>query len=227
MCADSGLKLLKYPKLTPLYQAQFLPNNNCKVGPFTITKGFSYQVAEKSELEQFNYPIGFNSEVDELKAICFSVNNKLKQSVWRISEIKQHSYQELYTFEHKLGMKIRCRFTYDRNITVKTLVFLDETTEQGLIEELKALLYTTVSLSEPRLDKALQTLKEFLQSTDYKLIEAKKRSDWEFLIGISDDIEAIELKVYVGKDGLISKIMPEKASTEDIVKYFREALNES
>jgi hypothetical protein len=34
------------------------------------------------------------------------------------------------------------------------------------------------------------------------------------------------LKVYVGKDGMISKIMPEKASSESVVKYFREMMNE-
>ena len=227
MCSESGLNLLKYPKLTPLYQAQFVPNNVCKVGPFTITKGFSYQIVEKSELEKFNYPVGFDSDVDELKAICFSVSNKLKQSDWRISQIKQHSYQELYTFEHKSGKKIRVRFTYDKNVTVKTLVFPDEAIEKTLAEELKALLDSTVLLNEPRLDKALQTFKDFVDTTVYKIIEAKKRSDWEMLIGISGDTESIELKVFVGKDGLISKIIPEKASSEEIIKYFKEALNES
>lgn len=226
MCAESRLKLLKYPELTPLYQAQFIPNNNCKVGPFSISKGFSYQIPEKSEFEKFNYPIGFDSEVEELKAICFNVSNKLKHSDWRISEIKQHSYQELYTFEHTSGKKICVRFTYDKNIAVKTLAFPDAAKEPALTVELKALLDSTVSLNEPRLDKALQAIRGFVDTTNYEVVEAKKRSEWEILIGISNDSEAIELKVYVGKDGLVSKIMPEKASSEDVLKFFREALNE-
>lgn len=226
MCAESCLKLIKYPKLTPLYQTQFIPNNNCKVGPFKISKGFGYHIPEKSELEKFNYPVGFDPEVEELKAICFNVSNKLKHSDWRISEVKQHSYQELYTFEHTSGEKVRVRFTYDKNITVKSLAFLDEVKEPALTGELKALLNSEVSLSESRLDKALQAIRGFVDTTNYEVVEVKKRSEWEILIGISDDSGAIELKVYVGKDGLISKIMPERASSEDVIKFFREALNE-
>lgn len=158
MCAEANLRLLKYPKLTPLYQAQFVPNNNCKIGPFKIVKGFSYQITERQELEKFEYPTGFNSEVDELKALCFCVAKKLSNSDWRISAIKQHSCQELYTFEHSSKKKIRVRFTYDKNITVKTLAFPDEGNEQELNSELKALLDSSLSIDVPRLNSALETI---------------------------------------------------------------------
>lgn len=226
MCAEANLNLLKYPKLTPLYRAQFVPNNNCKIGPFKITKGFSYHIPDEQELEKFDYPIGFNSEVDELKALCFCVVQKLSGSEWRISEVKQHSYQELYTFEHSSKKKIRVRFTYDKNITVKTLAFPDESREPELTGELKALLDSSLSLEFPRLNNALEAIINFLDTSDYKVVQAKGRSEWEMLVGITNKVESIEIKVYVGKEGLVSKIMPEKASSEQVLNYFREALNE-
>lgn len=226
MCAEANFNLLKYPKLTPLYQAQFVPNSNCKVGPFSIVKGFSYQIPERQELEKIVFPIGFNSGVEELKALFFCVANKLTGSDWRISEIKQHSYQEIYTFEHSSKKKIRVRFTYDKSVTVKTLVFPDMENERELTIELQTLLDSSVSVDVPRLNVALGTITSFLDSSDYNVVQAKERSEWEMLVGISNNTESIELKVYVGKDGMVSKIMPEKASSEEVITFFREALNE-
>ncbi|MBC8551557.1 MAG: NERD domain-containing protein [Gammaproteobacteria bacterium] len=226
MCTESGLRLLKYPKLTPLYQSQFIPNNNCKVGAFPISKGFSYQHPEKADLEKFNYPVGFTSDVEELRAICFSVSNKLKDSKWRISEVKQYSYQELYTFEHDTGKKVRVRFTYDKNITVKTLAFPDESKEQALTEELKTLLDSEISFDEQRLDTALQSIKSFFESFDFEVVEAKRLGEWEMQVICVRESEAIQLKAWVVKNGLISKIMPEKATSEEVINLFKGALNE-
>ena len=226
MCAESGLKLLKYPKLTPLYQAQFIPNNNCKVGTFPISKGFSYQIPEKTELEKFNYPVGLDNDVEELKAICFNVSNKLKDSKWRISEVKQHSYQELYTFEHETGKKVRVRFTYDKNITVKTLAFPDESIEPALTQELKILLDSEVLFDEQRLNTALQSMKIFFESLDFEIVEARRLGEWEMQVLCRREGEAIQLKAWVVKNGLISKIMPEKATSEEVISLFKGALNE-
>jgi hypothetical protein len=226
MCAEANFKLLKYPKLTPLYQAQFVPNNNCKIGSFNIVKGFFYEVPEEQELEKLDYPIGFNSDIDELKALYFSVANKLSGSDWRISEVKQHSYQELYTFEHCSKKKIRVRFTYDKNVTIKTLTFPDKSNEKELTTELQALLDTSISVNVPRLNSALEAIVSFLDTIDYTVVRAKGRSEWEMLVGITNNAESIELKVYVGKNGMVSKIMPEKASSEKVINFFREALNE-
>jgi hypothetical protein len=226
MCAEANFKLLKYSKLTPLYQAQFVPNNNCKIGSFNIVKGFCYEVPEEQELEKLDYPIGFNSDIDELKALYFSVANKLSGSDWRISEVKQHSYQELYTFEHCSKKKIRVRFTYDKNVTIKTLTFPDESNEKELTTELQALLDTSISVNVPRLNSALEAIVSFLDTSDYTVVRAKGRSEWEMLVDITNNAESIELKVYVGKNGMVSKIMPEKASSEKVINFFREALNE-
>jgi len=226
MCAEANLKLLKYPKLTPLYQAQFVPNKNCKIGSFSIAKGFSYQIPDKQDLERFDYPIGFHSDIDELKALCFCVTNKLIDSDWRISEIKQYSYQELYTFEHILKKKVRVRFTYDKNVMVKTLAFPDEDNEQKLTSELKTLLDSSLSLNVPRLNNALDAIINFLDKSNYKVVHAENRSEWEMLVGITNNTESISVKVYVDKDGLVSKVIPEKASSEDVVNFFREVLSE-
>lgn len=226
MCAESTLMLLRYPKLTPLYNAQFVPNNNCAIGPISLSRGFNYEIPEKDILESFEYPNGFSSEVEELKAICFNVSNVLKHSEWRVSEIKHHSYQEMYTFEHVSSKKLKVRFTYDKNVVIKTLAFPDADNEATLVSELRTLLEAPVSLPDKRLDRAIQAIEGFLEPTDYKLINTQKRSEWEILAGLSNGDDSITLKVYVGKDGMISKIMPEKASSESVVKYFREMMNE-
>jgi hypothetical protein len=226
MCAAVNLRLLKYPKLTPLYQAQFVPNNNCKIGYFNISKGFNYQMPDKEKLNNFDYPDGFNSEVDELKALCFCVKKKLADSDWRINNVKQHSYQELYIFEHSSGKKIRVRFSYDKNIMVNSVAYLDENDEQELINKLKTLLDGSLSLDIARLNNALEAIVNFLDKSDYEVIKVKSRSEWEMLVGITNKVESIEVKVYVGKDGLISKLMPEKASSEKVIDFFREMINE-
>lgn len=227
MCADNKFRLLKYPKLTPLYQAQFTSNNNCKIGAFNISKGFSYQVTEAQELEKPTYPASFNSDVIELKSLCFCIINKLKNSDWHVSEVKHHSYQELYTFEHSSKKKIKARFTYDKNINVKNLFFLDEEKENELVTKLKTLLESPLSLSIPRLNSALDAIKKSLDVSEYSVAQVKGRSEWEILVSITNNVEAIELKVYVGKDGMISTIMPEKASSENVINFFRELFNES
>lgn len=226
MCADVNIGLLKYPKLTPLSQAQFVPNNNCKLTSFNIIKGFSYQTPDDQTLERFNYPVGFESDVKELKALCYSIASKIKQSDWRICEVKQHSYQELYTFEHTSKKKVKVRFTYDKNLTVKTLAFPEESKEKSLCEQLRLLLDTNVAVEIQRLNTALETIADFLESTEFELVQAKIRSDWEMLVGLTNDKESIELKVYVGKDGMISKIMPERATSDSVISFFKEALNE-
>ena len=226
MCTNIKLNLLKYPKLTPLYKCQFIPNSNCKVAPFTIAKGFNYSITEGQELETFMPPVGFDSEVIELKYLCFEVSRKVQNTAWRISEIKQHSYQEMYTFEHDSGAKQRVRFTYDKNIKVKTLVYPDESNEPELCNELKALLNTSPKLNEPRLIKAMEAIEEFYSSTDFNILTAKERSEWEMLIGLSDGNDSIELKFWVDKAGLATKVMPERASTQDVMDLMKGALNE-
>jgi len=226
MSAENGLKLLKYPKLTPLYQTQFIPNNNCKIGMFPVSKGFNYQIPEQAELEKFNYPVGMNTDVVELKAICFSVSNCLSNSSWRISELKQHSYQELYTFEHSTGKKVRVRFTYDKNIKVKTLAFPDESKEPSLSEELKTLLASEITFDESRLNTALQSLRNFVEELGFEIVDAKRSGDWEMQVLCAKGNEAIQFKTWVVKTGLLSKIMPEKATSEEVMVLFKEALNE-
>lgn len=226
MSAANGLKLLKYPKLTPLYQTQFIPNNNCKIGNFPVSKGFNYQIPEQTELEKFNYPVGMNTDVVELKAICFSVSNCLGNSSWRISELKQHSYQELYTFEHSSGKKVRVRFTYDKNIKVKTLAFPDELKEPNLSQELKTLLASDITFDESRLNTALQSLRDFVEGLGFEVVDAKRLGDWEMQVLCAKDNEAIQLKTWVIKTGLLSKIMPEKATSKEVIDLFKEGLNE-
>ena len=116
--------------------------------------------------------------------------------------------------------------TYDKNIKVKTLVFPDAGNEATLVSELRTLLEAPVSLPDKRLDRAIQAIDAFLEPTNFKLVNTQKRSEWEILVGFSSDEDSITLKVYVGKDGMVSKIMPEKASSEDVVNYFREMMNE-
>ncbi|MCW8093216.1 NERD domain-containing protein/DEAD/DEAH box helicase [Alteromonas sp. ASW11-130] len=226
MSAEHSVMLLRYPKLTPLYNTQFIPNKNCVIGPISLSKGFAYQMPEKQVLESFEYPVGFSSDISELRAICFNVVKRLEQSDWRISEIKHHSYQELYTFEHSAGEKLKVRFTYDKNITVKTLAFPDTDIDSKLVEELKSLLEAKISLPDKRLNCALQAIGAFVEPTAFNLVTAQSRSEWEMLVGLTNSEDSVTLKVYVGKDGLISKIMPEKASSEAAIHFFRERLNE-
>lgn len=226
MSAENGLRLLKYPKLTPLYQTQFIPNNNCKIGMFPVSKGFNYKIPEQTELEKFNYPVGMNTDVVELKAICFTVSDCLSNSSWRISELKQHSYQELYTFEHSTGKKVRVRFTYDKSIKVKTLAFPDESEEPSLCEELKALLANEITFDETRLNTALKSLRSFVEELGFEVVDAKRSGDWEMQVICAKDNEAIQLKTWLVKTGLLSKIMPEKATSEEVIGLFKRAINE-
>lgn len=226
MSSESTLILLRYPKLTPLYNAQFVPNNNCVIAPMTVNKGFNYQIPEKHILDTFEYPVGFSSDIEELKAICFTVSKCLECSDWLISEVKHHSYQELYTFEHTSSKKLKVRFTYDKNLSIKTLAFPDTENDKSLISQIKSLLESPISLPDKRLDCAIEAISAFLESTTYSVVNALQRSEWEALVGLSNGKESITLKVYVGKDGLVSKIMPEKASSEAVVEFFRERLNE-
>jgi hypothetical protein len=226
MCAGSKFSLLKYPKLTPLYQCQFIPNSNCKISPFKISKGFDYIIPSNKELDRFVPPAGFSSDLIELKALCFSIKEKLKDSVWKVVELKQHSFQELYIFENEKGNKIKVRFTYDKNIKIKSVSFPDENIDLDLCKDLKSLLSTSPILHVPRLAVAMKAIEELYSLTDYNVLTVNERSEWELLVGLTNGIESIELKFYVAKGGLVTKVMPERASSQNVIDFIKGTLNE-
>lgn len=123
------------------------------------------------------------------------------------------------------GKKVRVRFTYDKSIKVKTLAFPDEQKEPSLSEELKTLLASEITFDESRLNTALQSLRNFVEELGFEVVDAKRSSDWEMQVLCAKDNQAIQLKTWVLKTGLLSKIMPEKATSEDVVSLFKEALN--
>lgn len=225
-CTENTIGLLKYPKLTPLYSAQFMPNQNCKIGPFSMSEGFDYEVPDEQILEHFTPPVGFNSSVMELKALSYAISQKIASTAWHVKEVKQHSYQELYSFVHSSGTEIRVRFTYDKNVKVKTIVFIDEAKDPELSQELKEVLSSYPKLKNKRLDKALQQIKRTFEAFDYCLASATERSEYEILVGLAKGLDVIELKVYVTKDGLISKVFPERSSSFEVLEFFREFFNE-
>jgi hypothetical protein len=46
------------------------------------------------------------------------------------------------------------------------------------------------------------------------------------LIGLDDGNESIEIKVWVDKGGLITKLMPERASSQEVIDFYKGTLNE-
>lgn len=225
-CTESIVGLLKYPKLTPLYSAQFMPNQNCKIGAFSLSEGFDYEIPDEQTLEDFSPPVGFDSPVNELKALSYAIAQKIGSTAWHVKEVKQHSYQELYSFVHSSGVEIRVRFTYDKHVKVKTLVFVDESKEPKLSQDLKEVLTSSPKLKNVRLDKALQQIKSSFEAYGYSVISASERSEYEVLIGLVNGLDAIELKVYVTKDGFVSKVFPERSSSQETLEFFKEFFNE-
>jgi hypothetical protein len=226
ICTEGSVGLLKYPKLTPLYSTQFMPNQNCKIGAFSLSEGFDYEMPDVRTLENFSPPVGFDSSVNELKALSYAISQKINATDWHIKEVKQHSYQELYSFVHSSGVEIRVRFTYDKNVLVKTLVFVDESKEPQLSSELKKILTSSPKLKNERLNKALEQIKRSVEPHGYSVIVASERSEYEILVGLMRDVDLIELKVYVTKDGFISKVFPERASSQGVLDFFKEFFNE-
>lgn len=226
MCAKKSLNILKYPKLTPLYKCQFIPNNNCKVRPFSLTKGFDYTIPESNELESFVPPSGFESNVPELKALSFNLAQKLQGSDWRILKVKQSSFQELYILQNTSGKNLKIRFHYGKGVKVSIVVYLDESTESALCEDIKRLLESTPRLNDPRLNKALEAITQFFATTDFNVLTAKEGSQWDILVGLSNGADAIELKFYVDKGGFVTKVMPERASSNTVIDLMKGMLNE-
>ncbi|MBM7070662.1 NERD domain-containing protein [Shewanella sp. 202IG2-18] len=225
-CTESKLGLLRYPNLTPLHQTQFIPNQNLKIADFQVKKGFHFDVVDAAKLEGFDFPNGFESDIIELKSLCFSICNRLNESEWKVLGVKQNSYQELYTFAHSSGQTCRVRFHYDKSVTVTNMVFLDEKVNQSLCNGLKQKLDSSPKLSSTRLNIALDSLEHFFLEKNFNVVSAKQRSEWEVMVGVRNETETIELKAWVDKKGLITKIMPEKASSEALVEQVKGFINE-
>jgi hypothetical protein len=147
-------------------------------------------------------------------------------SAWHIKEIKQHSYQELYTFSNSSGKEIMVRFTYDKHLKIKTLVFVDKDKEPQCSQDLKEILASSPKLKNQRLDNALQQIKTAFEGVNYSVTSATERSEYEILVGLVNGLDAMEMKVYVTKDGLISKVFPERASSQDVIELFKGFFNE-
>jgi len=226
MSAEESLNMLKFPTLTPLYQCSYKANSNCKIGPFTANKGFVYELPSQLEIEKFVPPIGFSSEIVQLKALSYSVSNMLQGSKWHVSEIKQHSFQELYTLKNSESDKIKVRFTYDKNINVKTVAYPDEAKHPLFVKQIKTLLESSPKFKEQRLQHGLEAIIDFFSNEGFMVISATEKSQWEMVVTMSSTEHMVEFKSWVGKDGLVTGIMPEKVSSEATLEALKGLLNE-
>jgi hypothetical protein len=72
----------------------------------------------------------------------------------------------------------------------------------------------------------MKAIEELYSLTDYNVLTVNERSEWELLVGLTNGIESIELKFYVAKGGLVTKVMPERASSQNVIDFIKGTLNE-
>ncbi|MDP5133568.1 MAG: NERD domain-containing protein [Paraglaciecola sp.] len=220
LCAEDSIDFIKLPDLSPLVNCNFKDNPNSVLEQISITAGFMPQQCFDENL-QFPLLHAFVGQAEALIPIYKTVHVRLLGAKWRVIGIAIHAYQLVCELSDGQQGRVAVRLHFDKNYLVNTISF-PACADAVIQKELTSLLESKFLFTDNRLVTAINALEKRAKQQGFNLIKAKALSEWEMHLWLSKGNDALLAKAWVVKDGFISTVMVDKATTEELISNFKQ-----
>ncbi len=219
VCTADTMRLLDYPILTPLSEAEWKVVG-VKVSPWAIKKRFYYdksRTASGADLAQ-SIPDGFSNPVPELLALFLTVCEQLQESSWEVQSITQNQYCERYLFIREGSrVEIDLRYNGKFEVTVGTSKILEGSDDHQL--DLFELLRTPPVFVDENISVVVDEFSRLVVSRGWSLVAADEKPHKVF-VDLANDKGNIKVEINVPGKGVVSSIKLHQASSQGLVDHF-------
>ena len=224
-CTSRELRIVNYPKLTPLSKTRW-GFENVRTLPITFKPRLHYQ-QDRIPGESVPLPEGFNSSESKLMALFLTVQELTSDSGtgWCIESIRHLQYMERYSFSSTKG-KVTVDFLYNKKYEVSISRVRVKDGPSELVREIRQLLNTSPTFKEKGIADAVEILKHHLSTRDWAILSADEHKYRVYLI-VEHDAGKVKLEVDVptnassSKKGVISRIQVAEADSVETLDQFK------